>query len=354
MTFDVSSPGAYTAPVGNSTSTSAEDRKLVLQKTLKASIGCTGVGLHTGVRVAMKLHPAAPDTGIVFKRVDLIGGGTMVKASWANVVDSRMCTVLADANGISVATVEHLMSAFYGLEIDNAVVELNGPEVPAMDGSAAPFAFLIECAGVVEQEVPRRALRILKQHSYVNGGKMVALGPWPDGLRVDFHIDFRAPAIGRQTCSFTVERDTFKTEMSRARTFGLLSDVTALREAGLARGGSLNNAIVVDGERILNEEGLRHDNEFVRHKALDAVGDLYLTGHPIIGHFIGRCSSHADTAKLMRQIYADPTCWEMVDMWQEPAGLSSWLDQAGMVAFVTGARAKGRRSAVIATPGALS
>src|SRR3954470_8495059 len=309
MTFDVSNPGALGAPVGDSAS--VEDRRPILQKTLKTSIGCTGVGLHTGVRVALKLHPAEPDTGIIFKRVDLIGGGTTVKANWAHVADSRMCTVLADENGISVATVEHLMSAFYGLEIDNAVVELNGPEVPAMDGSAAPFAFLIECAGVVEQDAPRRALRILKQHTYVHGNRMVSLGPWPDGLQVDFSIDFRAPAIGRQTCSFTVERETFKTEISRARTFGLLSDVTALREAGLARGGSLSNAIVVHGDRILNEEGLRHDNEFVRHKALDAIGDLYLAGHPIIAHFTGRCSSHADTARLMRQVYADPTCWEM-------------------------------------------
>ncbi len=343
MTFDVSSPGAYSAPVGNATS--VDDRRPVLQKTLKTSISCTGVGLHTGVRVAMRLHPAGPDTGIVFKRVDLIGGGTMVKATWANVADSRMCTVLADANGISIATVEHLMSAFYGLEIDNAIVELNGPEVPAMDGSAAPFAFLIECAGVAELDAPRRAMRILKQHSLIQGNKMVALGPWPDGLRVDFHIDFRAPAIGRQTCSFTVERDTFKTEISRARTFGLLSDVTALREAGLARGGSLSNAIVVDGDRILNEEGLRHDNEFVRHKALDAVGDLYLTGHPIIGHFIGRCSSHADTARLMRQVQADRSCWEMVDMWQEPAAHAPWLDQPAPLAYVGEARSKVRRAA---------
>ncbi len=345
MTFDVSSPGAFSAPSGNATS--VDDRRPVLQKTLKTSISCTGVGLHTGVRVAMRLHPAGPDTGIVFKRVDLIGGGTTIKATWANVADSRMCTVLADANGISVATVEHLMSAFCGLEIDNAIVELNGPEVPAMDGSAAPFAFLIECAGVAELDAPRRAMRILKQHSHIQGGKMVALGPWPDGLRVDFHIDFRAQAIGRQSCSFTVSRDTFKNEISRARTFGLLSDVTALREAGLARGGSLSNAIVVDGDRILNEEGLRHDNEFVRHKALDAVGDLYLTGHPIIGHFIGRCSSHADTARLMRQIQADRSCWEMVDMWQESAAHASWLDQGTPLAFVDTVRAKIRRAATV-------
>ncbi len=343
MTFDSSASDAI--GVSATTSTTFDDRKPVFQKTLKTSIGCTGIGLHTGVRVAMKLHPAPPNTGIVFRRVDLVGGGATIKASWAQVVDSRMCTVLADENGISIATVEHLMSALYGLEIDNVIVELNGPEVPAMDGSAAPFIFLMECAGVVEQDLPRRAMRILKQHSYVNGDKMVALGPWHEGLRVDFHIDFRAPAIGRQSCSFVVGTDTFKEELSRARTFGLLSDVTALREAGLARGGSLSNAIVVDGNRILNEDGLRHDDEFVRHKALDAVGDLYLAGYPIIGHFIGRCSSHADTARLMHQVYADPSCWEMVDMWRRPAAdTASWLNNAGITAR-TGAPE--RRSAVV-------
>ena len=290
------------------------------------------MGLHSGVRVAMKLHPAPANSGIVFKRVDLIGGGATIKASWDHVADSRMCTVLADKNGISVATVEHLMSAFYGMEIDNVVVELNGPEVPAMDGSAEPFIFLIECAGVVEQRAPRRALRILKPHSYANGNKMVALAPWHDGLRVDFQIDFHASAIGRQTCSFTVDPDTFRDELSRARTFGLLSDVTALREAGLARGGSLTNAIVVDGDRVLNDEGLRHDNEFVRHKALDAIGDLYLSGHPIIAHFTGRYSSHADTARLMRQVYADSSYWEMVDVWQEIPAVAPWVERTSRVA----------------------
>lgn len=343
MTFDSCTSDAVGVQMTNSTA--FDDRKPVFQKTLKASIGCTGIGLHTGVRVAMKLHPAPPNTGIVFRRVDLVGGGVTIKAGWGQVADSRMCTVLAGENGVSVATVEHLMSAFYGLEVDNVVVELNGPEVPAMDGSAAPFIFLMECAGLVEQDAPRRAMRILKQHSYVNGDKMVALGPWHDGLRVDFHIDFRAQAIGRQSCSFVVSCDTFKEELSRARTFGLLSDVTALREAGLARGGSLSNAIVVDGNRILNEDGLRHDDEFVRHKALDAVGDLYLTGHPIIGHFIGRCSSHADTARLMHQIYADPASWEMVDVWQRPAANpGAWLMKPGVAARTAVSE---RRSAVV-------
>jgi UDP-3-O-[3-hydroxymyristoyl] N-acetylglucosamine deacetylase len=272
----------------------------------------------------MKLYPAAPNTGVLFKRIDLIGGGATIKARWEYVVDSRMCTVLADKSGISIATVEHLMSAFYGMEIDNVIVELNGPEVPAMDGSAEPFIFLIECAGVMAQDVPRRALCILKKCFYSNSNRMVSLEPWHNGLKVDFHIDFRASAIGRQTCSVAVDPDTFRKQLSRARTFGLLSDVTALREAGLARGGSLANAIVVEGDHILNNEGLRYVNEFVRHKALDAIGDLYLAGHPIFAHFTGHYSSHADTARLMKQVYADRSAWEMVEVWQDiPAASTS-------------------------------
>ncbi len=331
MKFDARTPGALHGSAASQNMGSG--RQPILQKTLKTSIGCAGIGLHSGVRVSMKLYPAEPDTGIVFRRVDLVGGGAEIRATWANVTDSRMCTVLADQNGISVATVEHLMSAFCGLEIDNAIVEINGPEVPAMDGSAAPFAFLIECAGAVEQDAVRKALRITKSFSHATGDKMVALGSWAGGLRVDFTIDFRAAAIGRQSCSFMVERDVFKAEIARARTFGLLSDVTALREAGLARGGNLDNAIVVDGNRILNEEGLRHAHEFVHHKALDAIGDLYLSGHPIIGHFVGRCSSHADTATLMRKVLADPTGWELIDLYEDDTSLAAWAERDAMVAF---------------------
>ena len=331
MNFNASAPGTLHGSGGSTAMVSG--RKRIHQKTLKTSIGCAGIGLHSGVRVSIKLHPAEADTGIVFRRVDLIGGGAEIPADWSRVTDSRMCTVLADENGVSVATVEHLMSAFCGLEIDNAIVEINGPEVPAMDGSAAPFAFLIECAGAVEQPAPRRALRINKTYSYVSGDKMVALGSWSGGLRVDFTIDFRAPAIGRQSCSFMVDRESFKSEIARARTFGLLSDVTSLREAGLARGGNLDNAIVVDGNRILNEEGLRHAHEFVHHKALDAIGDLYLAGHPIIGHFVGRCSSHADTARLMRQVLADPTGWEKIDLFEDDLVAPAWSDRDAMVAF---------------------
>jgi UDP-3-O-[3-hydroxymyristoyl] N-acetylglucosamine deacetylase len=203
-----------------------------------------------------------------------------------------------------------------------------------MDGSAAPFAFLIECAGVIDQNAVRRAMVIRKTYSFHSKGRSVALGPSSEsGLKIDFTINFRAPAIGLQSCSFVVDRGCFKAEISRARTFGLLSDVTALREAGLARGGNLDNAIVVDGNRILNEEGLRHGHEFVHHKALDALGDLYLTGHPIIGHFSGRCSSHADTATLMRQVLADTSGWEMVDLYEGELIVADWSGPDKIAAF---------------------
>ncbi|MDX2223774.1 MAG: UDP-3-O-acyl-N-acetylglucosamine deacetylase [Rhodospirillaceae bacterium] len=329
MTFDVSNPGTVASLFASSTETLALTLR---QRTLKSSIGCMGVGLHTGARVGLKLHPAPANTGIVFKRVDLVGGGAEIPARWSSVVDSRMCTVIADSSGVSVATVEHLMSAFYGIGVDNALVEINGPEVPAMDGSAYPFVFLMECAGLVEQDAPRKALRILKPTSVANGAKRVTLAPAAAGLTVDFEIDFKAAAIGRQTCSVTLDGDTFKLDVARSRTFGLLSDVTALREAGLARGGSMDNAIVVDGDRILNADGLRHDNEFVLHKALDAIGDMYLCGRPIIGRFTGICSSHADTARLMRQVLADRTAWDIVDMPAAPASVG-WSAPIGLAAI---------------------
>jgi len=289
------------------------------QTTLKSSIICRGVGLHSGARVTMSLHPSGADTGIVFKRVDLVGGGAEIKAHWTNVVDSRMCTVIANDQGVSVATVEHLLSAFAGMHIDNALVEINGPEVPAMDGSAAPFVFLIECAGVQTLNAPRKALRVLKPIQHSHDGKSVSLMPAASGLSVSFEIDFAAAAVGRQSCHVDVTTSSYKTGIAKARTFGFLSEVTALREAGLALGGSLDNAIVVDGERILNDGGLRMDAEFVRHKALDAIGDLFLIGHPVIANFSGIKSSHADTATLLRHLFADESNYEFVD-WVPAAG----------------------------------
>ena len=277
-----------------------------LQKTLKTVIGCRGVGLHSGRRVAMNLLPAAPGTGIVFRRTD---AGVEILGNWINAVESARCTALSDGEGTSVGTVEHLMAALAGIEIDNAIVELDGPEVPIMDGSAAPFVFLIECAGVVEQDAPRRAIEVLRPISVVADGAMAVLSP-DHCFSMSFEIDFESSLIRRQGMSVVVDAGTFKSELSRARTFGLLDEVARLREAGLARGGSLDNVIVVSGDRVLNSGGLRYDDEFVRHKMLDAVGDLYLAGAPIIGHFRGVRSGHAHTRRLLAALFADPEAWD--------------------------------------------
>jgi UDP-3-O-[3-hydroxymyristoyl] N-acetylglucosamine deacetylase len=276
-----------------------------LQQTLKTVIGCRGVGLHSGRRVAMNLLPAAPGTGIVFRRTD---AGVEIRANWINAVDSARCTALSDGEGTSVGTVEHLMAALAGTEIDNVVVELDGPEVPIMDGSAAPFVFLIECAGIVEQDAPRRAVEVLRPVSVVADGAMAVLSPG-HRFSMSFEIDFESSLIRRQGMSVDLDASTFKSELSRARTFGLLDEVARLREAGLARGGSLDNVIVVSGDRVLNSGGLRYDDEFVRHKMLDAVGDLYLAGAPIIGHFRGVRSGHAHTRRLLAALFADSEAW---------------------------------------------
>lgn len=254
----------------------------------------------------MLLHPAAPDTGIVFRRVDR--GGAEIAADWRSIVDSTLCTTLGDGAGLKIATVEHLMSAFAGLEVDNAIVELDGPEVPVMDGSAAPFVFLIECAGLVEQAAPRRAIKVLKPISVGNKGNSAALLP-ADEFRLSFAIDFASGAIKRQELSFRPDPESFKHEISRARTFGFLDEVDRMQAAGLARGGSLDNAVVISGDRILNEEGLRYGDEFVRHKVLDALGDLYLVGGPILGHFHGVRSGHAINRQLVEALFADPAAW---------------------------------------------
>ncbi|MDE2228980.1 MAG: UDP-3-O-acyl-N-acetylglucosamine deacetylase [Alphaproteobacteria bacterium] len=276
-----------------------------MQKTLKAPIHCRGIGLHSGAHIEMVLRPAAPDTGIRFYRSDL---NTEIAADWRNAVDSPLCTTLANAKGVSVGTVEHLMAAFAGLEVDNAVVELDGPEIPAMDGSASPFVFLIECAGLVGQDAPRRVIRVLKPITVGTPGQSAALVP-NDRFSVSFAIDFTSSAIRRQELTLSPCPATFKHELCAARTFGFLDEVERMREAGLARGGSLDNAVVIAGDRVLNEEGLRYDDEFVRHKMLDALGDLYLAGAPLLGHFHGTRSGHALNRQLLAALFADRSAW---------------------------------------------
>lgn len=286
-----------------------------MQTTLKAPIRCCGIGLHSGTHVEMVLRPAAPNTGIRFYRGDL---NTEVAANWRNTIESPLCTTLANKKGVSIGTVEHLMAAFAGLEIDNVRVELDGPEVPAMDGSASPFVFLIECAGLAVQDAPRRFIRVLKPLSVGVPGNSAALVP-DDHFSVSFAIDFASSVIRRQELTLSPCPATFKHELSAARTFGFLDEVERMREAGLARGGSLENAVVVAGDRILNEEGLRYVDEFVRHKMLDAVGDLYLAGAPLLGHFHGTRSGHALNRQLLESLFADRSAWCYASQEQVPA-----------------------------------
>ena len=286
---------------------------VLFQKTLKSSIGCTGVALHSGAKVNMTLHPADVDTGIVFRRTDIVKGDPKIQAIWSNVVDTRLCTVLGNDDGVRISTVEHLMAAFVGMGIDNVIVDVSGPEVPVMDGSSAPFLFLMECAGVVEQHMPRRAIRVLKAVAVDDDGKSATLLP-AGSFSVDFEIDFESPAVSRQEISLDMADGAFKKELSRARTFGFMHEVEQLWAAGLAKGGSLENAVVVSGDRVLNEDGLRYDDEFVRHKVLDAVGDLYLAGGPILGRFSAVCTGHAANNALLRRLFADSDAWEWVDM----------------------------------------
>ena len=280
------------------------------QRTLRAATGCRGVGLHNGQPVMMTLRPAAPDTGIVFRRLD---AGAEIRASWTSTTESALSTVLSNGEGIEIGTIEHLMAALAGSQVDNALVELDGPEVPIMDGSAAPFLFLIERAGIVPQDAARRAFKILKPVCVSENGSSAALLP-EHGFSMSFEIDFDNPLIRRQDIALTFEPGTFKTELAAARTFGLLDDWPRLKAAGFARGGSLDNAVVVSGNRVLNDGGLRFADEFVRHKLVDALGDLYLAGGPIIGHFRGLRSGHALTRRLLAALFADRDAWRDTTM----------------------------------------
>ena len=286
---------------------------VIQQRTLKNSVGCRGTGLHTGAKVAMTLRPGKPGSGIVFKRTDVSGARAVVAAHIDNVTESRLCTTLKNGGDITVSTVEHLMAALAGCGIDNAEIEINGPEVPIMDGSAAPFVFLIECAGIVEQAALRRMIMVRKRVSVEEGGNQASLTPGR-GFSVGFEIDFPSPAVRQQEFFIDLVDGAFKAELSRARTFGFAHDVAKMRSAGLIRGGSLDNAIVVSGEGVLNQDGLRYADEFVRHKVLDCIGDLYLAGAPLIGHFRGARSGHKLNHRLLRALFADSQAWSYVTL----------------------------------------
>ena len=282
---------------------------MLRQRTLKNVISATGIGLHTGEKVYMTLRPAAVDTGIVFRRIDL-PQVVDIKADPYAVGDTRLASCL-EKDGASVGTVEHLMSALAGLGIDNAYVDLSAPEVPIMDGSSGPFVFLLQSAGVEEQNAAKKFIRILKPVEVRHGDKWVRLTPF-NGFKIDLAIEFKHPVFegSRQAVSFDFSSTSYVKEVSRARTFGFMQDVEAMRAQGLAMGGSLDNAIVMDEYRILNSDGLRYDDEFVKHTALDAIGDLYLLGHPIIGAFSGFKSGHALNNQLLRALLEDSLAWE--------------------------------------------
>lgn len=285
---------------------------MILQRTLKHAISATGVGLHSGERVKLTLSPAEPDTGIVFRRTDLPEPVEVKVDPWL-VNDTRLSSTLVTDTGVRVGTIEHLMSAFAGYGIDNLVVEVTAAEIPIMDGSSAPFIYLLQTAEVMDQPCKKRFIRVLKPVEVVEGDKWVKLEPM-EGFKVTLSIEFNHPAfnLAPQTVEIDFARRSYIDEISRARTFGFMHEVEYMRNHGLGLGGNLENAIVIDDEYVLNPEGLRFPDEFVRHKILDAIGDLYIIGHPLIAAFSGHKSGHAMNNKLLRKLLETPDAWEYV------------------------------------------
>ena len=289
---------------------------MIKQRTLKNVIRATGVGLHSGDTVYLTLRPAAPNTGIIFRRVDL-DPVVEIEAKAENVGETALSTTLVQ-HGQRISTVEHLLSAFAGLGIDNAYIDLNASEVPIMDGSAGPFVFLVQSAGIEEQNAAKQFIRIKKSVLVEDGDKWGKFEPF-EGFKVSFAIDFEHPAFtGRpQQVDVDFSSTSFVREVSRARTFGFMKDIEKLRENNLALGASVDNAIALDDYRVVNEDGLRYEDEFVRHKVLDAIGDLYLLGHSLIGAFSGHKSGHEVNNKLLRKLLADEDAWELVSFEDE-------------------------------------
>ena len=303
---------------------------MIRQRTLKNIIRATGIGLHSGEKVYLTLRPAAVDTGIVFRRMDL-DPVVEIPALAKNVGETTMSTTLVKGD-VKVDTVEHLLSAMAGLGIDNAYVELSAPEVPIMDGSAGPFVFLIQSAGLEEQDAPKEFIRILREVTVEDGEKRATFVPF-EGFKVGFEIEFDHPVFaGRtQTACVDFSSTSFVKEVSRARTFGFMRDIEFLRTHNLALGGSVDNAIVVDENSVLNEDGLRYEDEFVKHKILDAIGDLYLLGKSLIGEFRGYKSGHALNNSLLRSLLEQPDAWEVVTFADESLAPISYMRPAAAV-----------------------
>ncbi|MEH6469065.1 MAG: UDP-3-O-acyl-N-acetylglucosamine deacetylase [Porticoccus sp.] len=284
---------------------------MIRQRTLNNVIRATGVGLHTGEKVYLTLHPAPVNTGIIFRRTDLDPVVEIV-AKAENVGETTLSTTLMNGD-VRVSTVEHLLSAMAGLGIDNAIIDVTAPEVPIMDGSAGPFVFLLQSAGIKEQEEPKQFIRIKRPVTVTDGDKVASFKPF-DGFKVTFSIDFDHPAFHNRTLKAEVDfsSTSFVKEVSRARTFGFMHEIEYLRSQGLARGGSMDNAIVVDEYQVLNEDGLRYEDEFVKHKILDAIGDLYLLGNSLIGEFVGHKSGHGLNNASLRELISQKDAWEVV------------------------------------------
>jgi UDP-3-O-[3-hydroxymyristoyl] N-acetylglucosamine deacetylase len=282
----------------------------VLQHTVLGPAIFAGVGVHTGAHVRVSVRPAPTDTGIVFVRTDVTDRDNRVAAAAEAVCKTQLGTVIGNGEGVTVSTIEHLMAAFATLGVDNAIVELDGPEMPIMDGSSEPFVQILDQAGRRQQDAPRRYIEILAPIEVVDGEKSARLLP-SSQFEVAFEIVFDSPVIGRQAVDLVMSEEAFRTELANCRTFGFAHEVEALRAMGLARGGSLENVVVIEGDRVLNPEGLRRPDEFVRHKALDAIGDLYVLGAPIIGRFEGRLAGHAINNQLVRALVAQPDAWRI-------------------------------------------
>ncbi len=286
------------------------------QRTLAAAIGCVGVGLHSGRKIRMMMRPLPIGSGIIFRRTDLDAstGPTDIPARHDHVIDTRLCTVIGHPARAEcrVSTVEHVLAALAGCGVHNVLVEVDGPEVPILDGSSASFVFLLECAGLVEQAAPVVRIEVLRTVRVESGSAFAELRPNSFGFDMALSIDFEAAAIGKQALSLRLSPETFRSELARCRTFAMAKEVDALRAAGLALGGSLDNAIVVDGDKILNPCGLRMTDEFVRHKLLDAVGDLSLAGAPLCGRFVAHRTGHALNNQLLRAMFADDANWRLV------------------------------------------
>jgi UDP-3-O-[3-hydroxymyristoyl] N-acetylglucosamine deacetylase len=278
------------------------------QHTVKSPALFAGIGVHTGVYTRAAVRAAAPDCGIVFVRTDIADRDNRVPATGAAVCKTQLGTVISNAAGVTVSTIEHLMAALVMLDVDNAVVEIDGPEMPIMDGSAEPFVRVLDRAGLREQAAPRRYVEILERVDIVDGDKRASLLP-ADQFELAFEIHFDSAAVGRQSIDLVIDNAAFRAELSNCRTFGFLHEVEALRAMGLALGGSMENAVVIDGDRILNPEGLRRPDEFVRHKALDAIGDLYVLGGPLLGRFEGVLAGHGLNNAVVRELLARPEAW---------------------------------------------